>query len=340
MPHEDYKMRSSFVIQLRRAIVAASALAAFAATSAQAAAEKLLVRMDYSAWGMHAAMHLAKQKGWFQEAGLDVEIQDGTGTINTLQLLAAGQADVGQVQLGTMAIARENGLDLVSIAGFARKGDLAVLVDEKLDVKSAADLVGKKLVCFTTSPWAPFIDPYLKAINVPKSKTNVVMVSPSAMISTYASGNSDGFLSQAPFGQPMVAKVRPAKVFLLADSGINFPSYGLVTTPKKLAERGEAIRKLTQIQVKAWEYIYAGHEDEGVAAIVAQRPNAKLDPQVLKAQVVAYRQFFESPSQKAAPIGRQNDADWVAAIQSMERVGAIKPGRKPSDYYTNAMLAN
>ncbi len=339
MPHEEHKMRS-FLNHVRRTVMAATALVALAATSAHAAGDKLLVRMDFSAWGMHAAMHLAKQKGWFQEAGLDVEIQDGTGTINTLQLLAAGQADIGQVQLGTMAIAKENGLDLMSIAGFARKGDLAVLVDEKLDVKSAADLVGKKLVCFTTSPWAPFIDPYLKANNVPKSKANIVMVTPSALISTYASGNSDGFLSQAPFGQPMVAKVRPAKVLLLADAGINFPSYGLVTTPKKLSERGAAIKKFTQVQVKAWEYIYAGHEDEAVAAIVAQRPNAKLDPQILKSQIVAYRQFFESPTQKAAPIGKQNDADWVAAIQSMERAGAIKPGRKPSDYYTNAMLAN
>lgn len=333
-------MRSSFLNRIHRTVLAATMLFAFTATSAHAESEKLRVRLDFSAWGMHAAMHLAQQKGWFKDAGLDVEIQDGTGTINTLQLVAVGQMDIGQVQLGTMAIAKENGLDLISIAGFARKGDLAVLVDEKLDVKSPADLIGKKLVCFTTSPWAPFIDPYFKASDVPKSKANVVMVAPSAMISTYASGNSDGFLSQAPFGQPMVAKVRPAKTLLLADSGINFPSYGLVTTPKALSDRTEAIKKFTQIQVKAWQYIYAGHEDEAVAAIVAQRPNAKLDPEILRAQIVAYREFFESPSQKGAPFGLQNDADWVAAIQSMEQVGAIKPGHKPSDYYTNAMLAN
>lgn len=220
-------MRAVFTKLVRRAATAATTVMIFAgAVTAHAAGDKLLVRMDYSAWGMHAAMHLAKQKGWFQEAGLDVEVQDGTGTINTLQLLAAGQADVGQVQLGTMAIAKENGLDLMSIAGFARKGDLAVMVDEKLAVKSVQDLVGKKLVCFTTSPWAPFIDPYFKANNISKGKASIVMVAPAAMISTYASGNSDGFLSQAPFGQPMVSKVRPAKALLLSDSGINFPSYG------------------------------------------------------------------------------------------------------------------
>ncbi|WP_231401607.1 ABC transporter substrate-binding protein [Cupriavidus sp. WS] len=334
-------MRSSVMkLAWRVCAAAATSMLLTAACAAQAADQKLLVRMDYSPWGMHAAMHLARQKGWFQEAGLDVEVQDGTGTINTLQLLAAGQADVGQVQLGTMAVARENGLELMSIAGFARKGDLAVMVDEKLGVKSVQDLIGKKLVCFTTSPWAPFIDPYFKANGIAKGKASIVMVSPAAMISTYASGNSDGFLSQAPFGQLMVSKVRPAKALLLSDSGINFPSYGLVATPQRLAEKGAAIRKFTQIQVRAWEYIYNGHIDEGVAAIQAQRPNVKLDPQILQAQIRAYRPFFDSPTQKSLPFGRQDDADWAAAIRSMEQAGMIKPGHKPADYYTNAMLAN
>src|SRR5690606_29835590 len=109
------------------------------------------------------AMHLATEKGWFKDAGLNVQVQDGTGTINTLQLLAAGRADVGQVSVGTMAVAMENNLDLIAIAGFARTGDLAVMSGEDENVSSPRDLRGKKVVCFASSPWVPFIDPFLKA---------------------------------------------------------------------------------------------------------------------------------------------------------------------------------
>src|SRR3546814_1574469 len=119
---------------------------------------------------MHGAMHLAQQKGWFAEQGLNVDIQDGTGTINTLQLLAAGKVDVGQVSLGTMAVAKEHGLDLISIAGFARTGDLAVMTGKTLNVKTPKDLIGKKIVCFTASPWAPFIEPSFKANGIPKDR--------------------------------------------------------------------------------------------------------------------------------------------------------------------------
>lgn len=332
--------RNTGVFRYLTGLLACAAIGALTIAAPAQAAESLLVRLDFSPWGMHGAMHLAKEKGWFAKEGLNVEIQDGTGTINTLQLLAAGKVDVGQVSLGTMAVAKEHGLDLISIAGFARSGDLAVMTDEKLGIKTPKDLIGKKIVCFTASPWAPFIQPYLKANGIPDGAVNVVMVAPSAMVSTYASGNADGFMSQAPFGQPMVKKARPASALLLADSGISFPSYGLVSTSKVISAKRDAVKKLVQIEVRAWKYIYDGHIDEAVAAILAQRPNAKLDPTVLKGQIEAYRPFFNSPSGKDVPFGVQTDADWAAAIKSMEQTGQIKPGHKPADYYTNSLLAN
>lgn len=302
------------------------------------AADKLLVRLDFSPWGMHGAMHLAAEKGWYKDADLDVEIQDGTGTINTLQLLGSGRVDIGQVSVGTMAVAKESGLDLISVAGFSRTGDLAVLVDKNSDINTPQDLVGKKIVCFTTSPWAPFIEPYLAANKLTKNDVEVVMVSPSAMVSTYASENSDGFMSQAPFGEPMVAKTRPAKSLLLGDSGISFPSYGLVTTTENLDSKRDALKRFVQVQLKAWDYIYDGHIEEAVQAILAQRPNAKLDADVLRGQLESYRDFFNSPTHGEQPIGKQFDEDWVAAIDSMIKTNQIKPGRKPSDYYTNELL--
>src|SRR3546814_13155276 len=100
-----------------------------------------------------------------------------------------------------MAVAKEHGLDLISIAGFARTGDLAVMTGKTLNVKTPKDLIGKKIVCFTASPGAPFIEPYFKANGVPKGAVKVVLVAPSAMVATYASGTADGFMSLAPFVQ-------------------------------------------------------------------------------------------------------------------------------------------
>jgi NitT/TauT family transport system substrate-binding protein len=324
----------------RRTVLAYGAAAAVALPTASArAAERLIVRMDLSPWGVQGGMQLAKEKGWFQQAGLDVEIQDGTGTISTIQLLGSGQVHVGQVQLGPMMVAKESLPNLMSFAGFVRKGDLAVMTDKKLNITSPKELIGKKLICFTTSPWAPFIKPYLAANGIAPEQVNVVMVAPTAVVATFSAGEGDGFLSVMPDSEPRVRKYRPVTSLLLQDAGIVFPSYGLVATKETLASRREELAKLAQIQVRAWEYIYAGHVDEAVKAIIAQRPNAKLDAEVLQNQIEIYRPFFDSPSTKGLKFGVQTDADWTAAIRSLEKIGLIKAGHQPADYYTNELLA-
>ncbi len=325
------------VSSILRRIASVLAVSAIASTSVQAA-DRLVVRMDLSPWGVQAAMQLAKEKKWFDEAGLDVEIQDGTGTISTLQLVGSGRVDVGQVQLGPMAIAKESFPDLISFAGFVRKGDLAAMVDKKLGVSDAKGLIGKKLFCFTTSPWAPFIKPFLEANGITPDQVNVVMVAPTAVVATYLTGEGDGFLSVMPDSEPRVRGTRPVSSVLLADSGITFPSYGLVATAGTLEKQGAALKKLAQIQVRAWDYIYSGHIDEAVAAIIAQRPNVKLDPVVLRNQIEVYRPFFPSPTTPSLPTGVQAEADWAAAIKTLERLNLIKPGHKPSDYFTNALV--
>jgi NitT/TauT family transport system substrate-binding protein len=320
-------------------VLVAAAFAASAGTVHAQAREKISVVLDFLPWGIHGPMHLAKAKGWFEQAGLDVDIQDGKGTLSGIQLVGAGRVDVGAVQLGPMAVARENGLPVTSVAGFARRGDLAIIVDEKTGAKDAKGLAGKKLVCFTGSPWVPFITSFGKNAGLTEEQWKVTMVAPPAMVSSYASGDADGFLSLAPFGVPLVAKSRPGRAILAVDYGIHFPSYGLITNEETLKKRPDALKKLVQVQIRAWEYIYKdGNYDEAVKAIIAARPDAKLDPELLRGQVVAYKDFIETPSTKGKKYGWQSDQDWAAAIKSMEAAGAIKPGRKPSDYYTNALV--
>src|SRR5262245_37760755 len=77
--------------------------------------QKLTARVDFLPWGMHAGLHLGVAKGWFKEAGLDVEVSDGRGSGITMQQVAAGDIEIGWVQLGAMAVARGRGMPITSI---------------------------------------------------------------------------------------------------------------------------------------------------------------------------------------------------------------------------------
>jgi NitT/TauT family transport system substrate-binding protein len=301
------------------------------------AQEKVNVRLDFSPWGVQAAMHTAKHKGWFKEAGLDVNIEDGRGSGNTIQLVNAGQTDIGQVQVGLVGLAREQGGKIKSIMNFQRKTDLCVLVDKNSSAKTVADLKGKKVVVFAASPWAPFIDTFLKSGGLTRDDLPVEVVDPAALWGTYTTKRVDGMMSTVASAIPIAEVSRPSKCILASDGGITFPSYGLVARDETIANRGAILKKVVQIQQRAWEHLKS-NPDDGVKAMIAERPDAKLDANVLLEQIKLTIEYFDTPASKGKPIGWHAKEDWEATLKSLEAAGAVKSGWKLDDYYTNALV--
>jgi NitT/TauT family transport system substrate-binding protein len=321
-----------------RRLVLASA-GALALPHIARAADKLTVKLDFLPWGLHAAMHLATVKGWFRDAGLEVDAQDGRGSANTLQLVNAGQFDVGQIQVGLIAQAAAGGARLKSFAGFVRATDLAVMVPSETNLTKVADFRGRNLVVFAASPWAPFVDLWLKAGGLSRDTVTVMFVDPAALFGTYTSGRADGLMSIVATALPVAQKARPSRAVMASDAGIRFPSYGLVATDAVLQSRRDALRRLVQVQVRCWTWLRDGHLDDGVAAMLAQRPDARLDPDVIREQIRLSLSLFDTPSTQGKPMGWQSATDWDDGIASLLAAGAVKPGLKGGDFYTNAFIA-
>lgn len=297
------------------------------------AAEQLKVKLDWTPWGVHAAMHLAQQKKWFEKVGLDVTFEDGTGSVSTIQLIGnSDQFDVGHAALASMMIARDKGLDVKGLAVFARKGDVGLLVPADSGIKGPAQLKGKSVGYTSGSLEAPFIDAFLAAGNLKRDDVTLVNIDAASKVSSYAVGRTDTVMSTIPFVLPITAAQRPSIGIPFADFGLNMPSFGLLASEAKIKARGPAIAKFIAVVSYAWRYIYDGHQDEAVQAIMAQRPQAKLNPAVLRGQIDALEPFFGQIDPKT-PIGKIVPSDWTDAVHTMTQVGLIK--QAPGDsFYT------
>jgi NitT/TauT family transport system substrate-binding protein len=205
-------------------------------------------------------------------------------------------------------------------------------------MKTVTDLKGKKLLCFTASPWAPFIDNFLAKGGLDRNSVEISMVPPATMAAVYMSNGADGIMTVEPFGLPIVEKTRPSTSIRLADYGINFPSYGLIATEQTIANRRDALAKLAKVQIATWEYIWGGHEDEAVDALVSARSNIKLDRDVVKGQLMINKPLFDTENTKGKPIGWQSEKDWELALRDIKASGAISSFTKPQDYFTNDLL--
>jgi NitT/TauT family transport system substrate-binding protein len=136
---------------------------------------------------------------------------------------------------------------------------------------------------------------------------------------------------------PIAEAPRPSKCLLASDAGIAFPSYGLVAREDTIAGKSAALRRLIQVEQRAWQHL-RGNPDDGVKAMIAERPDARLDPVVLLGQIKLTLDYFETPASQGKPIGWQTREDWEAALKSMEAAGVVNAGWNAADYYTNALV--
>jgi putative hydroxymethylpyrimidine transport system substrate-binding protein len=112
---------------------------------AMAETEKLTVLLDWFVNPDHAPLILAREKGYFDEAGLEVELLAPADPNDPPKLVAAGKADIAvsyQPQLHLQAAA---GLPLVRIGTLVATPLNSLVVLEDGPIRAIADLKGKKV---------------------------------------------------------------------------------------------------------------------------------------------------------------------------------------------------
>jgi NitT/TauT family transport system substrate-binding protein len=313
-------------------------LVLFAAAGPAFAADTVALRLEWLPSGYQAPFYLAQAKGWYEKAGLNVTVEQGNGSNTTIQLVNAGQYDIGEAALSSVAVARSKGMALVSIAGFFRTGDLALMVSQASGVKGPADLKGKKIIYSAQSSEGPFLGPFLAKGGLTPDQLLLMNVDPNARIPTYVNGDADGIFGSPVGTGVVIAEKRPTRFVLFADFDMNMPGFGLFATQAKLKEKGDALRKFASISSGTWAYIAAGHSDEAVDAIMKARAQDRLEPSLMKKQLENSFVFLHSPATKDQPIGIQVESDWAAALNVMETAKVIDPGTKAADYFTNDYL--
>jgi len=303
-----------------------------------ASAERLSLMTDWSAYGAHGPLFLAQQQGWFKDAGLDVVILDGKGSNSTIQLVASSVADVGFVQLASMATAIGQGMPLISIAGYIRAGDNGVAVPIDGPIKTAHDLAGKKLAYVLGGGSATLLDAFFKRAGIARSDVTLIGVDSSALPSTYVSGHADGAISTVAYMIPLFAETRPSVAISFASVGLVVPSFGLAVRTDEVSSRKADFAKLVPILDRAWTYVADGHVPEAIDAIVASRPGEKLDRTVMTNQLTDYLKLLDTPATQGHPNGWQAESDWQSAIAVLQGTGALKGEHKTGEFFTNQFI--
>jgi NitT/TauT family transport system substrate-binding protein len=327
--------RQSFGLTRRHLLAGATTALALPWVSKAHAADKLTLRLDYTASGLHAPFYLAMKHGWFEKAGIDLYMEDGNGSSATVKLIGAGSFDVGLHSLAPLAVARAMKVPVISVAGFVRKGELGFLVPAESGWKTPKDLIGKKIAYGVASQEGPFVRYFLQQNGVREDQVELINVDAASRYAVYFTKQTDSLLTTVPGVMPIAAVRRPSTAIVLADFGLNLPGLGLGVRTDALEKKKDAIRRFVSVVCGAWTYILDGHDQEGAEAVFANRPAGVFNVAMMSEQIRLFKPFFYTDATKDMPIGMQSEADWAHTLRSMEEAKAISAGSKPSDYFTN-----
>src|ERR1700709_1037480 len=132
-------------------------LAVMAGVSAAQAADAVTLQLKWVAQAQFAGYFVAKDKGFFKDAGLDVTIKQGGPDINPEQVLAGGGADVVVDWMPSALATREKGSPVVNIAQPFKRSGLELTCRADSGIKTPKDFPGHTLGVWFAGNEYPFL---------------------------------------------------------------------------------------------------------------------------------------------------------------------------------------
>ena len=144
MKQRRYWVRGIAALGVATAIWAAIGTAGASPTKQHAAKlTKVTLQLKWLTQAQFAGYYAAKAKGYYKQAGLDVNIKAGGPQIIPEQVVAGGQAQFGIDWLSSLMTSRDKGIDLVNIAQVFTRSGLTLITWKDTGINSIAKMKGK-----------------------------------------------------------------------------------------------------------------------------------------------------------------------------------------------------
>jgi len=269
----------------------------------------------------HAGIYMAQKLGYFEEAGLDVNVRTPSDPSAPLKLLAAGQTDLAISYEPEVILAREKGLDVVGIGALVNRPLTSMIWLKKSGIKGIGSLRGKTIA----TAGIPYQDAYLKTIlaRAKLSPSDVKTVNVGfGLLPAIVGGRAQAMLGGFSNVEGVDLRLRGKDPIVTPVDKLGVPSYDelvLVAQDKRLEEDPQAIRLFVAALARGTT---AAAENPKAAANALLEANPDLDPKLTRAEVAATLPLL-SPAREAHPYGYMDPAQWDDFIGWMRDNGLI-----------------
>jgi NitT/TauT family transport system substrate-binding protein len=313
-------IRSAFLV-----IATFSALVACGDEPESANATEVTYLTSFSTFGRDAYAFVAQEKGFFTEAGFDVTITPGTGTVDTLKLVAGRRAHFGVADLtGTMITMAKEDLAVTAVAAVHQRTVAAIVALDGGGIAGPADLPGKRVGDPAGSTVGLMFPVYAKAAGIDPATVRFVPSAPPALPQLLVSGKVDA-LGQVVVGRPLIEAAAKGRGAVVLPYGDVLPDlYGnVLVTSRELADRDpELVRRFRDALFAALRYSIE-HPDEAGRILRKYHPTQNAE---VAAEEMRLQAEYTRPDGFTGPLGEIQENRVASSIDLLVEADAIPAG--------------
>lgn len=300
---------------------------------AQDARKKVSMRLDWIYQGPNIGFVVAKDKGFYDEVGLDVDVGPGKGSGITAQLVANKAADFGFSDGYVLAGSIAKGMNIRMVAAVYRRNPTAIVYLAESGLKSPKELEGKTIAIPTGATQFQQWPAFMKGCGLDSSKVNVTNVDPAGLLPALLGGkvNAVGTYVQGTVPSVEIRGKKEAGYFWYADCGVTSVSNGIIAHNDMIKDNPELVRNFVKASIRG--FVYARQNPDEAAAIV-KKYSESLVPEIIKREMELSWATWNTPNTKGKPLGWMSDADWAATVDVIKQYGGVS-NLDAKSLYTN-----
>jgi NitT/TauT family transport system substrate-binding protein len=298
---------------------------------------QVTMRLDWLYQGPNAGFLVAQDKGFYEQAGLKVEIGPGKGSGSTAQLVASKATQFGFADGFVVGNSVSKGMSIKMVAGIFRRNPTAVVVLDESDIKTPKDLEGKTVAIPTGATQFQQWPAFAKGCGLDTRKIRITNIDPAGSPPALITGQVPAIAGYAQGYVPSV-EIRgnkKARILWYADCGVTAVSNGIIVHNELIKEDPELIRSFIAASLKGFLYGRA-HIDE-LAAIVKKFSEATVLA-ISRREAELSFDTWVTPNTAAKPLGWMSDKDWDATVAVLKQYGGVTSPLEATQLYTNEFL--
>jgi len=234
--------------------------------------EKVSLQLQWLDQFQFAGYYMAKEKGFYEDANLDVEIKKFSYSTKTVEDVLSGRTTYG-IDRSNLIYLYSQGREISLLSSSFQSSPYVLIALKSSSIKSIEDFRGKTLMLKENDIDSASI--YAMINSHKANRNNMKFKKHTFNLEELIDGRVDlyaGYSSNEPYA--LKKREIPFKIFSPKDRGFDFYSDLLFTSQEESRNHPKRVEKFIRASIKGWEYAFS-HIEESVDIILKKYNSTK-----------------------------------------------------------------